>query len=540
MRHLFLSAVLTFCLVACSYGQRRTVDPSYEKVNRAMLAIENLYVDTVNKEKLAEDAIIALLERLDPHSSYLSGEDLREKTEPLQGNFDGIGIQFNTLTDTLYVVQVISGGPSEKVGIMAGDRIITVDDSIIAGVKMKNNDIMKLLRGPKGTVVNIGVKRGNNSNLIPFRITRDKIPIYSIDATYMLDQETGYIKVNRFAQSTYEEFKESVSKLQEQGMQRLILDLQANGGGYMQPAVDMSNEFLKQGNLIVYTEGVNSRRQNLNATYKGKLTKEPLVILVDEYSASASEIFAGAIQDWDRGVIVGRRTFGKGLVQRPIPLGDGSEIHLTVARYYTPSGRSIQKPYEKGNAKSYNQDLLERFKHGEFVNQDSIHFPDSLKYNTLVNKRTVYGGGGIMPDFFVPLDTTKYEELHKVLVSSGTMNKYVLNLIDKNRLSYQKQYPDFKKFESNFSVSDAMLRELIKLYKKERESDNSLPEVKEEDEKKLIADNNLVRIQIKALVARDLWEMNEYYQVMNSENESIQKALEIISDKKEYERLLGK
>lgn len=538
MKHILISCLLSFTFIACSFGQRK-VDPGFEKVARVMTLIERLYVDTINTDKLAEETIIAMLDRLDPHSSYFNAEEVKGKTESLQGHFDGIGIQFNMLTDTLYVVQVLSGGPSEKVGLMAGDKIITVDDTLISGVKMKTSDVMSRLKGPKGTVVNIEVKRGKSEKLIPFRIIRDKIPTFSIDAAYMLDKETGYIRIDRFASTTYDEFAEACEKLHKQGMKSLVLDLQGNGGGYMHTAVYVTNEFLKRGNLITYTEGAHAKRENYAASRKGDMIDERVVVLVDESSASASEILAGALQDWDRGVVVGRRTFGKGLVQRPLPLGDGSEIHLTVSRYYTPSGRSIQKPYEKGDAESYNKDLITRYNHGELMNADSIHFPDSLKFTTLVTQRTVYGGGGIMPDYFIPLDTARFGEFHRVLLATGTVNKYILDLIDNNRKSYQSRYKDFKAFDAQFVVTNSMVEDLFKVYEKERANDESLPEYNDEAKAPLLAEKSLLKTQVKALIARDLWEMSEYYQVMNKQNESVVKALEIIQNKEEYNKLLG-
>jgi carboxyl-terminal processing protease len=404
-------------MTACSYGQdmRNPGSPfsfnsnsnaAMRKVNIALAAIENFYVDTVNSNQLAENAITGLLEKLDPHSAYLTADEVKDADEPLQGNFDGIGIQFNMLTDTLYVIQVISGGPSEKVGILPGDQIISVNDTLIAGVKMKNNDVMRRLKGPKGTVVNVKILRKGYPKLLDFKITRDKIPVYRLTSSYMIDKKTGYIKLDRFAKTTYDEFKEAVGKLQAQGMENLILDLQDNGGGYLESAIEMANEFLTPGSLIVYTEGVHQKRQEAQSDNSGSFKHGKLVILVNEYSASASEILSGAIQDWDRGVIVGRRTFGKGLVQRPIPLPDGSLIRLTTARYYTPTGRSIQKPYTKGDPEAYAREVIDRYNRGEMISADSIHFPDSLKYYTLIKKRVVYGGGGIMPDFFVPVDTT--------------------------------------------------------------------------------------------------------------------------------------
>jgi carboxyl-terminal processing protease len=530
----------------------------------AMLALENLYVDTVNSEKLAEDAIISLLEKLDPHSNYMNPQEVKEMNESLQGNFDGIGVQFNMLTDTLYIVQVIPGGPSEKVGIRAGDRIIQVNDTLIAGVGMKNTDIMSRLRGPKGTTVTVKIKRGKASELIPFKIVRDKIPTYSLDASYMIDKETGYIKLNRFAATTYDEFIKALRELQAQGLENLILDLQSNGGGYMNAATEIANEFLKRGNLIVYTEGVHQRREDLNASYKGSFEDGKVIVLVDESSASASEIVSGALQDWDRAIIVGRRTFGKGLVQRPVPLPDASMIRLTVARYYTPTGRSIQKPYEKGNLESYNRDLINRYNRGEMMSADSIHFPDSLKFNTLVNKRTVYGGGGIMPDYFIPLDTARYTDLHRSLVASGAISKFVLNTIDKNRETYKQQYKDFLSFKRDFTVSERMLDDLLKLYKEEKETAKqtaSKPEEKEketeetpatdmkEEESADFAEINmeqfgkskpLIQLQIKAQIARDLWNTNEYFQIINDDNEALTKAIQIIGNSKEYNKLLKK
>jgi carboxyl-terminal processing protease len=572
MKNVFLSLFLSVGLVSCSYGQAPN-DPAARKVNMALAVIENLYVDTVNKNKLADDAIIALLQKLDPHSGYLTPEEVKDMNEPLKGNFDGIGIQFNMLTDTLYVVQVIPGGPSEKVGILAGDRIIMVNDTLIAGVGMKNTDVMSRLRGQKGTTVQVKVLRGKNSNPITFKIVRDKIPIYSLDASYMVDNTTGYIKLNRFAETTYDEFIKALRELQTQGMENLILDLQDNGGGYLNSAIEIANEFLKRGDLIVYTEGVHQKREDAHATMKGSFENGKLIVLINESSASASEIVSGALQDWDRSVVVGRRSFGKGLVQRPIPFPDGSMIKLTTARYYTPTGRSIQKPYEKGNSDSYNMEVIQRYNRGEMVSADSIHFPDSLKYYTLVNKRTVYGGGGIMPDYFVPLDTTRYTDMHRALVASGVVSKFVMNYIDKNRSGLRNQYKDFATYKSQFYVSDAMLKDLLELFKKEDfemfdrnsasasiEEEYEIPEdldikvsiadsknkkrtsakLTAEDLKQFEKSKSLIKMQIKALIARDFWNTSEYYQIINGENDALKKAIEIIENSKEYDKLLGK
>jgi carboxyl-terminal processing protease len=522
------------------------------KLSITLSAIENYYVDTINKSKMADEAINFMLKKLDPHSGYLTPEEVKEMNEPLQGNFDGIGIQFNMLTDTLYVIQVISGGPSEKVGLLAGDRILRVNDTLIAGVGMKNTDIMSRLRGPKGTTVKIQVLR--KDELIPFTIIRGKIPIFSLDAAYMLDKETGYIALkNRFAETTHTEFMKALRELQAQGMKQLILDLQNNGGGYLTSAIEIANEFLKRGNLIVYTEGLHQKREEAYSSTKGAFDEGKLIVLIDESSASASEIVTGALQDWDRAVIVGRRSFGKGLVQRPLPLPDGSMLKLTTARYYTPAGRSIQKPYEQGNSEAYNMELINRYNRGEMASADSIHFPDSLKYKTLVNKRTVYGGGGIMPDFFVPIDTTTYTAIHRSLVTSGTLNKFVMNYIDRNRAGLKEKYPAFGAFKSNFQISSEMLKELLRMY--EADVNKSVKHDRSDDdlflpEEVLVIDRNtlqdfrksapLIKLQIKALIARDLWDMNEYFQILNQDNNTLKQAIRIINDTKEYNKLLGK
>lgn len=491
------------------------------KLQMAEFAISRLYVDTVDENKLVEEAIIKMLEELDPHSTYNNAEEVKEMNEPLQGGFEGIGVQFQMMEDTLLVVQPVSGGPSEKVGILAGDRIVAVNDTAIAGVKMSTEEIMSRLRGPKGSKVNLTiVRRGVNDPLL-FQVKRDKIPIYSLDAAYMIQPQTGYIRINRFAAETYNEFLEALKKLQAQGMKDLILDLQGNGGGYLNVAIDIANEFLPQKSLLVYTEGRAAKRSDFHAKGNGRFQEGKLVVLVDEYSASASEIVSGAIQDWDRGVLVGRRTFGKGLVQRPIDLPDGSMIRLTVARYYTPAGRCIQKPYEKGadGEESYHLDLLNRYKHGELMHADSIQFPDSLKYTTKRLGRTVYGGGGIMPDYFVPMDTTRYSDYHRNLVAKGVVIKTTLNYIEKHRAELQKKYKKFDDFNRKFEVDEALLAELRAGGEKEKvtfnqeQYDLSLP---------------LIKTQLKALIARDLWDMSEYYQVMNTTDEVVNQALRVL------------
>ncbi len=542
MNKVIYSLILSILFCSCSFGQRND-NPNIRKLNMTLYAIQNLYVDTVNETKLVEDAIVGLLEKLDPHSTYLNPEEVKEMNEPLQGNFDGIGIQFNMLTDTLYVIQVIPGGPSEKVGIRAGDRIMLVNDSLIAGVKMKTNDVMRRLKGPKGTTVNIKVKRQGIADLLDFRIIRDKIPVYSLDAYYMIDKTTGYIRLNRFAATSYEEFQKAFKALKSKGMENLVFDLQQNGGGYLNAAIDIADEFLGQGSTIVYTEGEHQRREDARATAKGDFEKGKLVILIDEYSASASEIVTGAIQDWDRGVIIGRRSFGKGLVQRPIPLPDGSMLRLTTARYYTPTGRSIQKPYENGNLESYNKDLIERYNHGEMLSADSIHFPDSLKYNTLVTKRTVYGGGGIMPDYFVPLDTTIYStNVWREINGKGLNYRYAISLIDKNREKYKKDYKTFNDFKAKFTVTDDMLQEVFNMMIEDRkatEPDAKNTGVTDKDKAEFKIAKSLIGLQIKGLIARDLWDMSEYLQIVNEKNETLKRALEIIENQEEYNKLLS-
>ena len=404
-----------------------------------------------------------------------------------------------------------------------------VDSTVIAGVKMLNTDIMKLIRGKKGTEVNIKVKRGSIPDLLDFKITRDVIPVYSIDATYMADKETGYIRLSRFAQSSPQEFEKAISDLNKKGMKNLILDLQSNGGGYLHIAYELADHFLDNGKLVVYTQGDKTKRSDAVSTAKGLFEKGKLVILVDESSASASEIVSGAVQDWDRGIIIGRRTFGKGLVQRPIDLPDSSMIRLTVARYYTPSGRYIQKPYEKGNTDAYNHDLIDRYNHGELMNADSIHFPDSLKYNTLVSNRTVYGGGGIMPDVFVPIDSTRSTEYHAKLVRYGLVNRVAMNHIDKSRQELSKKYPNINKYKENFFITEDILQELIGLAEEEKIEFN---------EEQFNKSKKYISLQLKALIARDLFDMSEYFQIINDISDSYQKALQIINDDEQYNKIL--
>ena len=520
MKRLFIIAGLLACFFSISTIQaqeNKKNDSPIRKLTLAQFAIANLYVDETNPDKLVESAIIGMLEELDPHSTYSNAEEVKKMNEPLQGNFDGIGIQFNMAEDTLFVIQPVSGGPSEKVGILAGDRITHVNDTLIAGVKMTTEDIMRRLKGPKGTKVDVKVVRRGVDETLAFTIERDKIPVYSLDASYMATPKVGYIKINRFSATTHQEFMDALASLKGQGMQDLILDLQGNGGGYLNAAIDIANEFLGAGELIVYTEGRRNPRREFFAKGDGKHQSGRLVVLVDEYSASASEIVAGAVQDWDRGMVVGRRTFGKGLVQRPIDLPDGSMIRLTVARYYTPAGRCIQKPYE--SIEQYNADLIERYNRGEMMSADSIHFPDSLKCMTLKKGRTVYGGGGIMPDTFVPVDTTRVTKYHSQLSNRGVLLKVHFQLIDAYRDKWTKEYDDYAKFSQDFEPDETMMQQLI------AEGEKAGVKYDEEQYRK---SESLIKLQLKALIARDLWDMNEYYHTINVVNESVNKALELL------------
>lgn len=524
-----ICAAATFGISA-QYSRSNSASRQQQKLLMVENIVNNLYVDNVDEEKIVENAVRGILENLDPHSSYSTKEETTSSQETMQGSFSGIGIQFNMQKDTLYVVQTIAGGPSEKVGILPGDRFIAVDDSIIAGRKLKNTDIMKRLRGPKGTKVNIKVKRGSNAELLEFRITRDDIPLNSIDAVYMADGKTGYIRLSRFAATSYKEFKDAITKLKKQGMQQLILDLTDNGGGYMQIAAQIANEMLNRGNLIVYTQGRKSPRQNLNADGSGTFRTQKVVVMINQFSASASEILSGAIQDWDRGVVVGRRSFGKGLVQREFLLPDSSSFRLTIARYYTPSGRNIQKPYVKGDREDYDKDIIDRYNHGELQSADSIHFADSLKHTTLRLHRTVYGGGGIMPDVFVPLDTTQYTNYHRRLVAKGIIPQFALRYVDKNRADLKAQYPDAQKFIKEFTVTDEMLNNLVDAGKAEKV---------DFDKSQFAKSKEMLRTFVKAAIANDLFSTGAYFQIVNEQNDIYKEALSIINDDARYRKIIS-
>lgn len=519
-----------FFLTLISVHSQGISSVQQRKLAQALSAISGMYVDTINDKKIIETTIRSVLEELDPHSTYIPQEEVQRMHEPLEGSFDGIGVQFQIIKDTINVVQTVSGTPAEKVGVLPGDKIITIENEPVAGVKIQNTDVLKKLRGKRGTPVNIRVKRGNSAELIDFKIIRDKIPIYSVDASYMVTDKIGYIKINSFGATTASEFNEALKKLKAKGMKDLVLSLERNGGGFLKTAIDLADEFLPKNQLIVYTDGLNVPRTEAKSTAAGNFENGRLVVLTDEFSASASEILSGAIQDWDRGVVIGRRTFGKGLVQREVSLADGSMMRLTVARYYTPTGRSIQKPYVNGGGKDYNKELDERFEKGEMMHPDSIHFPDSLKYNTLISRRTVYGGGGIMPDIFIPMDTTDNTLYHRKIVGKGVVNSTIIGYMNSNRDSLRKKYPSFEKFSKEFATDETLLKTLIGNAEKE-----GIPL----DEKEYKRSESLIKLQLKSMIANDLWGLNEYYSVINTDNQSLQKAVEVLTVKGMYDRILS-
>ena len=514
---------LTSCLALQAQHSRRDDDAALRKLQLAEIAIYNFYVDSVNQNKLVEDGIRGMIEKLDPHSSYSTAQETKAMNEPLQGSFEGIGVQFNVVQDTLLVIQPVSNGPSERVGILAGDRIVTVNDSAIAGVKMSKEEIMRRLRGPKGSKVRLGIVRRGIKGVLTFVVVRDKIPVKTLDAYYMIRPTIGYIRIGSFGLTTYKEFMEAVAVLKQQGMNDLILDLEENGGGYLNAAVDIANEFLKRNDLIVYTLGRSVPKQEFRADGKGRLLAGKVVVLINEFTASAAEIVTGALQDQDRGEVVGRRSFGKGLVQRPIEFPDGSMIRLTIAHYYTPSGRCIQKPYTKGDAQSYALDIEKRYEHGELYSADSIHFADSLKYKTLRKQRLVYGGGGIMPDYFVPLDTTLYTPYHRQLAARSYLINANLKYVDAHRKTLKQQYPDFATFLSRYEVPQSLLDDIRKTAEKDK--------IKPKDEAEWKKSLPQLRLQLKALVARDLWDMSQYFQVVNEANPIVQKALTLFQQR---------
>jgi carboxyl-terminal processing protease len=499
------------------------------KIGRTLNLIDSYYVDSINIGKLTEDVIVSTLKELDPHSTYISAKDVREMNEPLTGNFDGIGIQFSLLHDTIIVIEPIAGGPSIKVGLLAGDRIITIAGEKVTGIGISNSGVMKRLRGAKGTSVNITVFRKGEKNPLDFTIIRDKIPIFSLDAAYMLDNSTGYVRFNKFAATTGKEFEEAIVRLKKSNMKNLVIDLRSNGGGYMIASTELANHFFADQRLIVYLIGRKTPRQEFKSTGSGDLASARVAILTDEGSASASEIFAGALQDWDRAVIIGRRTFGKGLVQNGYYLTDGSMIRLTIARYYTPTGRLIQSPYNEGYDK-YMKDYIKRFSDGEMISADSVHFPDSLKYKTLINKRTVYGGGGIMPDVFVAADTNNISDYYRALIRKNIFNLFVLEYADGNRAKISNEFKTFDDYKLRFKFTPEEIKAFIK---KGEEAGVKFNESQYKHSEKEIL------LVLKAQVANNIWQTNEFFRIINEDDIVIDKALEIISDKVTYDKIIG-
>ena len=499
---------------------QESVQEQGEKFNTLLYYMNRMYVDSVDLDGLVETAIRGMLEELDPHSVYIPSEDLQQADEPLNGKFEGIGVRFNIMKDTIMVVSTISGGPSERLGIISGDRIVEVDGEVVAGVGIRNKGVMDRLKGPKGTHVDVGIRRGKAKDLIHFDIERDKIPIFSVDASYMVDDRIGYIKVNRFSKETMKELHEALDNLQDEGMKDLVLDLQGNGGGMLNTAIAMGDEFLPDDRLIVYTDGRSFPREDRISDTEGRFEKGRLVVLVDESSASASEIVSGAVQDWDRGLIVGRRTFGKGLVQRPVRLPDGSAVRLTVQQYFTPSGRCIQKPYEDG-VDAYRREKYERFEKGELMSIDSLDLPDSLRYETLQLGRTVYGGGGILPDVFVPIDTSMNSAYFTDLLRKGLFNRAVLEYVDANRKRLEAEHSDRNAFVNDTLLDQELLDGLIALGESEE-----VPFVEEDWNTSLRA----IEMRLKAILARTLFDTTAFYEVFNPINPIFNRGIEVLKD----------
>lgn len=530
MKKAFIRSVILFTLlIPFSFAHAQGVQSQATKFNWLLRTIDSYYVDSVNLKKLTESAMVKVLSELDPHSVYISEDEVAQMNEPLQGSFEGIGISFNIFHDTLLVLQTIPGGPSEKVGILAGDRIIYVGDELIAGKGITNQDVFKWLKGEKGTLVKVKILRKGEKGLLEFDIIRDKIPLFSLDASYMLDDKTGYIKLSRFSATTTDEFIEALNKLKiNPKFENLILDLRGNGGGFLKAAYEVVDQFIGAGELVVYTEGLKNPRKDYVATEAGVFEKGKLIVLIDGSSASASEIVSGAIQDWDRGVLVGRRSFGKGLVQQPFSYIDGSMIRLTTAHYYTPSGRCIQKPYNDG-VDEYENDFSERMSRGEFFKKDSIKVNDSLKFKTLVNKRIVYGGGGIIPDVFVPMDTSSNFKYYNQLIRKNIVNQFVVDFVDRHRKELMKNYPDFETYKKNFKVDESMLNELW--------DEGTKKDIKKDEKSVEFLHGYIVR-HLKALIARDLWNSSQYFEVINEGEEEINKALSIFNNPKVYDSIL--
>jgi len=509
------AGILIGAAMANPSSNKDTVLEGITRIKEILLQVDQNYVEEVDTDKLVNSAIEGIVKELDPHTSYIPAKDLEMVSADLKGNFEGIGIEFNIFNDTLYVVAPLSGGPSETAGLQSGDKIIAVDGKNIAGTGLTNRQVHENLRGEKGSEVELKIMRSGLKDPVEYKIIRDKIPQFSVDVSYMVDDEIGYIKVSRFSATTYNEFMEALNKLEEQGLKKLILDLQDNPGGYMDKAISMADEFLKDNAMIVYTKGKEKRyNSEARAIKEGKFEDSPLIVLINEGSASASEIVSGAIQDNDRGLIVGRRSFGKGLVQMPVPLKDGSELRLTISRYYTPSGRSIQKPFGE-DPNEYRDEMNYRYEHGEYFVADSIHFDDSLKYTTS-NGRIVYGGGGIMPDYFVPLDTAQTSTYLNRLFLSNTLRQYTFSYYEKNKKMLENM--GMEGFINNFQVTEKMLNELTSLAKT-----NNV----EFDEEGFNKSKELIKLYSKAYIARNIWNNEGFYPIFNQQNEIFLEALKL-------------
>ena len=521
---------ITACLFAFTSGvvQSQMFNEQAYKFGKVLEWIDKYYVDSVNENRLVEHAIAELLKDLDPHSSYLTKEEVAQLNEPLQGNFEGIGVSFNLLNDTIYIISPVAGGPSDKAGILSGDRLVRVDGKNVAGIGIGSDDVYAMLRGKKGSKVNVAILRRGSPELLEYEIIRDKIPIYSIDASYKVNDDIGYIKINRFSMTTLDEFANAMAKLKDEHVKDLILDLTGNGGGYLEVAIKMADQFLDNGKLILYTEGVNSPKKEYFATREGSFEKGHLVIMIDEGSASASEILTGAVQDWDRGIIVGRRSYGKGLVQKPLLLPDQSMIRLTVAKYYTPTGRLIQKPYNMSRD-DYEKDLINRYNKGEFAHKDSIHLADSLKYYTLKNTRLVYGGGGIMPDYFVSIDTSFFSNYYHQVVRKRTLDQFVLEYVDHHRNDLLSQYNNIENFKGNFIVSDQLMQQFIQY---------SSAKGVAFDQKDFYISKDQLENLLKAYIARDIWSNSEFFEISNDRDPKFETAVTILKNWDKYEAML--
>lgn len=535
MRRLFLS-VVALTVATVTIAQPATKSPEYtngQRIDEILTYIDKLYVDEVKDNELMDAAIVAMLEKLDPHSTYISKEEVDDANTRIEGNFIGIGIRFQILKDTLIVVETIAGGPSEKLGIRAGDKIVTIEGQNVAGIGLKNSDVRAKLLGELGTKVRVDILRKGTKKAQNYVITRDRVPVNSVDCAYMVSPGIGYIKLNSFSRSSHDEITKGIKKLKDQGMESLILDLQGNGGGLLSQAQMLGDEFLSGDKLIVYSEGRAYPRQDLRANPRttGTWEKGKLIVLTDENSASASEILAGSIQDWDRGLIVGRRSYGKGLVQRPIDLTDGSQMRLTIARYFTPSGRFIQKPYD--DLEAYHNDYMRRFMSGEMIHADSIKLPDSLKFETKLMKRAVYGGGGIMPDVFVPLDTTEITDLYRDAASAGAFNSFSLDYVQNHRDELNKKFETLPQFIAGFSCDKALMD---KFFAHVKESD---PEFTFNDEEYKTS-KEIMTLRLKANIAQDLFGTEAFYEIYNVKNEILQEAIQIIKNDRYNDMNLAK